>query len=190
MGQIRCGNLKIFIMRYLALCFTLLLIECNKLPSLKDDILSIEQTNYLGNQLRIDGFYYQSLENNTYFTGYIFYNNGITLHIGSHPNSNLEEIENDLRSTDWFSVVREAKYMWGRFITDNTNIKFERWYPSEPPLKAYIREGTILNDTTFVITESYRMKDGNKTDITTGRNEIYHFRKFNPKPDSTNRFVP
>jgi hypothetical protein len=83
-----------------------------------------------------------------------------------------------------------SKYNYGRFLIENDNIKFERWYPGSPPLPAYIRSGTILNDTTFVITEIYRMKNGNKTEVETGRNEIYHFKQFSPKPDSTNRYVP
>jgi hypothetical protein len=52
-----------------------------------------------------------------------------------------------------------------------------------------VRAGQILNDTTFVIAESYRMNEGKKTEVKE-RNETYHFKQFNPKPDSTNRFIP
>jgi hypothetical protein len=38
------------------------------------------------------------------------------------------------------------------------------------------------------ITETYRMKNGTKTEIST-ENNIFNFRKFSPKPDSTNSFI-
>lgn len=75
---------------------------------------------------------------------------------------------------------------WGLFVIDNQTIKFERYYPSDDITRwTYIREGIILNDTTFLITTSYR-SDGSDFSI---KNEIYHFRQFSPKPDSTNNFI-
>jgi len=62
------------------------------------------------------------------------------------------------------------------------------WLATEYYVKAYISEGSILNDTTFVITSSYRMVDGKKTEVTS-RNETCHFRQFSPNPDSTNTFI-
>jgi hypothetical protein len=82
-----------------------------------------------------------------------------------------------------------SKFNWGVFQVNGANIKFERWYPSSGgPLKAYISSGEILNDTTFLITESYRMQKGNKTELK-DRNETYYFREFSPKSDSTNKFI-
>ncbi|MBW7845753.1 MAG: hypothetical protein H3C45_08955, partial [Bacteroidia bacterium] len=83
---------------------------------------------------------------------------------------------------------KKYKSNWGVFKIEGNFIQFERWYPSDPPLKAYVRAGTIINDTTFLITESYRMQDGKKTEVKT-RNETYYFKQFSPKPDSTNTFV-
>jgi len=51
-----------------------------------------------------------------------------------------------------------------------------------------VREGDIINDTTFVISVSYRMKKGKKTEVK-ARNETYHFKQFSPQPDSTNNFI-
>ena len=73
------------------------------------------------------------------------------------------------------------------FLIEDNNIKFDRWYPSERPYQAFVREGVILNDTTFHITKSYRSNGNTEARV---RDEIYHFRKFSPKPDSTNRFIP
>lgn len=61
-------------------------------------------------------------------------------------------------------------------------------YKSVPILEAYVRAGKILNDTTFHITESYRMVDGVKTNIKQ-RDEMYYFREFDLKPDSLNNFI-
>ena len=53
-------------------------------------------------------------------------------------------------------------YLGGVFIINGQSIKFEKWYPSSGGgLPAYVREGDIINDTTFVISVSYRMKKGN-----------------------------
>ena len=84
----------------------------------------------------------------------------------------------------------DDKISWSVFQFDGNNIQFERWYPSSGgPFPAYVRSGEILNDTTFIITEIYRMKDGVKTDVEES-NEVYQFQAFSPKPDSTNRFIP
>lgn len=85
------------------------------------------------------------------------------------------------------NIVRKFKDYWGIFNIKNDSIVFERWYPSSGgPFPAYLRSGKILNDTTFVITKSFRSKIGNEEQQL---NETYHFRKFSPKPDSTNIFV-
>lgn len=173
-------------MRYL-IAFSFFLLGCEKL--FKDDVLSIPQTSYQGNQLRIDGYYYKSNPNSSYVV-YIFYRNGTILSAGSFMNSNLSDIETTLQDPSWISAKDDYKFNYGRFLIDGDSIQFERWYPGSPPLPAYVRVGNILNDTTFVVKEVYRMKNGEKTEEESGRNEIYHFKQFSPKPDSTNQFVP
>jgi hypothetical protein len=39
-----------------------------------------------------------------------------------------------------------------------------------------------------MFTESYRMKNGKKTEVKV-MNETYHFKQHSPKPDSTNTFI-
>ena len=81
----------------------------------------------------------------------------------------------------------QKKHDWGTFQINKDSIVFERWYPAEVS-KSYYRSGKILNDTTFVITESYRLRNGKKKEWRE-KNEVYHFKAFSPKPDSTNRFI-
>ena len=69
------------------------------------------------------------------------------------------------------------KYVYGLFQIEVSIIKIEKWVPSSGgPTKAYLREGEILNDTTF-----YLMHREKK--------EIYHFKQYSPKPDSTNKYI-
>ena len=52
-------------------------------------------------------------------------------------------------------------------------------------MPVYLDKGEIQNDSTFLITKSIRSKTGEEKEL----NEIYHFKQFSPKPDSTNVFV-
>lgn len=153
--------------------------SCKKMKEF-DDALSLQRQNYQGSELLLDGIYYTEKENfeGIYYQRYTLFRDGIIRDLGA----TLE-----LDSQNYLSGKSKAD--WGIFQIENGNIKFERWYPSSGgPLKAYVRSGRILNDTTFHITESYRMQNGQKTEIRE-RDEIYHFRQFSPKPDSTNSFV-
>ncbi len=159
----------------LAMLFNLL--NCGKE---KDDKLNLVQQDFNGNQLRLDGYYFTEKENSEgkIYIRYAFYKNGIVRDLGSTKDLNLE---NFLRGN--------YKFDWGIFVIDNEEIKFEKWYSNSiGPYLAYIRAGKILNDTTFHITESYRLLNGEKTEFKI-RNEIYHFKQFSPKPDSTNNFI-
>jgi hypothetical protein len=154
--------------------------SCTKILG-KDDVLTLHREDYLGSALRFDGIFYTEKENSKgpYFHRYALYRNGIIRDLGG---STTKDDPNFLHGN--------TKIEWGVFQINGANIKFERWYPgSGGPFKAYIRSGEILNDSTFLILEIYRMKDGKKTEISE-INEIYHFIEFSPKPDSTNAYVP
>ena len=157
--------------------------------SFQDDELLLPLKPYVGNELRIDGYCYNewiSIDGDKFFKGYIFYENGVMLSINSGFLS-ISELEESLIKNyinEKFNY-KDRKYVWGKFVIENNIIKFERWYPASINWKGYIREGIILNDTTFHITKSYR---SNGTNISV-EDEIYHFRQFSPKPDSTNNFI-
>ncbi len=78
------------------------------------------------------------------------------------------------------------KSSWGLFIINDQIIQIERYYPTDHLRKsAYINEGKILNDTTCHFTVSYRSDGSERRD----EDEIFHFKQFSPKPDSTNSFI-
>ncbi len=116
-----------------------------------------------------------------------FYSNGIILHIGGRYNyEELLNMEKEITNTQLIQKLKENKYCWGLFKIEDKNILFERYYKSDAlSKKAYIRSGLIVNDTTFRITKSVRSDGIEEKEI----EEIYHFKQFSPKPDSTNNFI-
>jgi hypothetical protein len=158
---------------------------CEKMT--QDDNFSMNKSSYTGNELRMDGYYYFMTGDNLHYT-YFFYRNGIIIHGGGNaPNTSpIEFVENQFISENYLKSLKDHKTAWGIFQITGNKIEFERWYPSSGGLTpAYIRSGEILNDTTFVITKSVRAKTGEEKEL----NEIYHFKEFSPKPDSTNSFI-
>ncbi|MCL2682655.1 MAG: hypothetical protein FWE63_04105 [Bacteroidales bacterium] len=149
------------------------------------DKLRLAKTPFTGNQLRIDGYYYHQYtgaDGVEYMSVLFLYENGILHYGGAFPKNKLSEIEQNYSTEEWINIVRKLKYYWGVFLVTGNTIKYKRWYPSEPPLRASIREGVILNDTTFRITKVYD-SDLRRED------RLYRFKAFSPKPDSTNNFV-
>jgi hypothetical protein len=158
----------------------------NERDKTADDILSLNKTNYTGEQLKIDGYYYQLSEGKIYRIQF-FYRNGI-LSDFSGGNNNFNEAADYIEAVK--SKIKNIKYSWGVFVIDGIGIKTEKWHPinAGAPYKAFVRSGEILNDTTFKMTEMYRMQNGQKTEVS-AINEIYRFHEYSPKPDSTNCFV-
>lgn len=162
----------------------LLLSSCEKLVTW--DEFALQKTLYDGSQLRTEGYYYQLDKDGKYHRLCCFYRNGILLGLGGDFSS---EVEMDAYiNREFISDHRyaEIKNSWGLFVVNDQTIKFEHYYPSDDINKrSYIREGTILNDTTFHITVSYRSDGSERRE----KDELYHFRAFSPKPDSTNIFI-
>jgi len=170
----------------LLMCLMFSLSTCKK-DNKMDDALSLKIAPYTGSELRTDGYYYNEYIP-SYLTVYFFYIDGTVLYGSSFPTNELNMQEVKYSNGDHYYYAKNLKYYWGIFKVEGNELLFERWYPTQPPLKAYIRSGIIHNDTTFKITEYYRMQGGQKTNIES-RNEVYHFKAFSPKPDSTNSFV-
>lgn len=163
------------------------LFSCCKSLIPPDDKLTLTRENYDGNELKIDGYYYRLdyTKAEGYYDTYFFYKNGIVLYPGTISESTLNKFIEYLQNFD--KSKNNYKSSWGVFLITDSIIKFEKWYPSSAfePTPTYIREGKILNDTTFQITKTYR---GNGSELKVV-DEIYHFKKFSPKPDSTNVFI-
>jgi hypothetical protein len=176
---------------FLALFLTFAMTGCKKIGLFQDDELSLSRQDYTGNQLRVDGYYYFDYANSSleYVSIYFFYRNGIVLSGGSRLLSELPVLEESYRDGTFYNHVKSIKFVWGVHQIEGSNIKIEQWFPSEKPYRAYVREGVILNDTTFRITQRYRNQNGKKTEVES-ENEVYHFKEFSPNPDSTNSFVP
>lgn len=155
-----------------------------------DEKLTLPKQSYTGNELRIDGYYYLRYtppeSSESYLDTYFLYENGIILNGGAVKEDEIGKLENKFKSTEWLDVVRKYKHRWGVFNIKGSKILFERWYPNSPALPVvYIREGKILNDTTFHITVSYRPNGSERSE----EDEVYHFKQFSPKPDSTNNYI-
>ncbi len=154
----------------------------------QDDTLSLKKTAYTGNQLRIDGYYY-AIYNNQIYSIYFLFENGVYADFHS-SSGDLEYTDTFIKKNNVLGVVKRTKYSWGLFLVEGSDIKMEQWHPSNGgPLPAYVRAGKILNDSTFQMTELYRMQGGEKTDAST-INEVFKFHEYSPKPDSTNSFIP
>ena len=161
--------------------------NCKKLFLGEDDELSMSKMPYIGTQLRVDGYYYleRTGVKDTFWDVYFFYRDGVILYGGTFPIEEAEQHEMDYKGAEWISIVKKHKDFWGVFKIDGQDIQFERWYCGSGFCPAYIRSGTILNDTTFHITRSTR---SNGTEVS-DEDEIYRFKEFSLKPDSTNAFV-
>jgi len=165
--------MKILIISILSMLFML---SCFK----KDDVF-LKATPYIGNQLKINGYFYQTGFDNVIYNSHVLYTNGVLLNLYGDENT-IEEMDEYVRKQFQDSWAAKSKYNWGVFfISDNTIQihKLEGGYPH----KEFIQEGVILNDMTFKITKVY---SGGKI---REKDEVYYFREFSPKPDSTNVYI-
>jgi len=168
----------------LTIFFCLILFSC-----LKDNIpLSNVREDYTGEELRIDGFYYQKTSEGYINTPlYFFYRNGITFKL----NFNLENINNPVDcipelTNERIEAHRKRKYNWGIFKINKNEFLREEW---SPPINGnyvhtILQTGEILSDTCFIFTKFISLKTG-----TLNSNVLWHFYPFSPKPDSTNVFI-
>ncbi len=152
----------------------------------EDDSLILSPTVYKGTELKLSGYYY-SLGNKRIQQSYFLYNNGCLICGGgsdesANPNAFLENV---FTSNSFDANIKKTKSYWGLFKIEGSKIFLEHWYPTEPPLKSALKEGVILNDTTFKIMSIQRSNGSEFKEIT----EFYSFRQFKQKPDSTNSFI-
>lgn len=165
-------------------CFLVvsLLIAC------KTAQLQLIKVDDLPNTFRLDGYYINEvvLDNDVYYKFYFLYTNGV-LYGGTHLlQEKLNTVEEKVALYEIRNRATNMRDLWGAFRIYDKKIEFEKWEPSSGgPMKTVIRQGDILNDTTFVIRKRINNYDG-KTYLV---QDTFRFRQFSPKPDSTNRFV-
>ena len=170
----------------LFMTFSVLIImgSCNKWENEK---MTLVRQPYNSNELRLDGYYYD-MEDGKICSTYFFYRNGI-LHYGIASDT----LDNDLVKYDaWFASeyysehLRSGRRRWGVFEIHDDSIVFERWGILEGGDPVLRFSGRILNDTTFIITKCENPHSGDVCQ----EQDLFHFRQFSPKPDSTNMFIP
>jgi len=151
----------------------------------KDDLLKNEREDYLGDNLQIDGFYYD------YYQGKIMnviflYRNGIYFLVDGDGKERTSPDEvKTLLMEEHINSCKTWKLNWGIFIIKGNNILIEKWSSTGAGWKSTVIEsGTIIDDTSFIITK----RDNSKTGIKDTYYE-YFFYPYSPKPDSTNFFI-
>jgi len=158
-----------------------------------DDKLTLTKAPYSGEEIRIDGYYYR--ENTDYCVSvYFFYSDGTFIDAGClscKPN----EIETYMRNMDWNQwrkAMDDSSIGYGIFRVSDNELFIEMWRPSSSwfSFPAYLYTGKVLNDSTFIIKKVQPSKPSAFDNETRSRHEIFRFKQFSPKPDSTNRFVP
>jgi hypothetical protein len=180
-------------MRHVNIIYILLisvfLVSCKK--DRHDEELNLQQIPYSGNELRIDGFYYQTIESTNSTKVFFLYSNGIILGGFNYPGSNWEStLIEDVISGEYHNTSVRYKSSWGLYQIQDSTIIFEKWYSASPGWhEAFAREGTILNDTTFLIERAFKFENGGRTNVRE-REELFRFREFSPKPSSANPFIP
>lgn len=138
-------------------------------------------------KLRLDGYYrIGEMDDPSAYVGSVFlYQNGVTLTLGAFLKREGAQRENLMRDTAIVNKARRLKTSWGVVNTTGDSIKLEVWSNLNGGDFTYIRKGRILNDTTFLIDQTKNLNDGTISDT----DVVFHFVRFMPKPDSTNRFI-
>ena len=149
--------------------------------------LNMSKTPYTGNELRIDGYYYSKASNSSLSGIAVFYRDGLCMffHTSIGSKDTILYIENEILLDQ--SLMRSS---WdtpdgvGLFQINGQSIRVEVWYSGYHDIKTYDYSGEILNDSTFKITKADLISEE-----TVSVNHIYRFKKFSPKPDSTNKYL-
>jgi hypothetical protein len=172
---------------YSAIGIVLLMASCI-LKGDPDESLTRSRTPNTLNALRLDGYYFSKVmgEDDSLVSPYFLYRNGVIISAGSTPEMRLGVLESLLIDESFIKKLKRVKDSYGVYLINNDRIEFEMWYPGPgPPKLVFLRQGVILNDSTFRITKIIHPR----TDTAETTDEIYRFKKFHPKPDSTNDFI-
>ncbi len=161
---------------------------CGYLFPPKDDALSITRTPYTGNDLRLDGYYYDTISISPVWISIYFFNRNGTLLWGSTASdSTLPQLKEWFKNGFYYQSSLQYKSCWGVFIVNGTNITYEMWVNSGTgSFQAYKYSGQIINDTTFQIISSERVDGSDHS----AENATFHYKHFSPKPDSVVSFIP
>lgn len=178
-----------FCSKLIMLSLIVLFIACNK----GDIPLTLVAKPITSDKMRLDGYYYSNTPSDKggepLQSVFFFYRNGVMFFPFTTKVSDVPQSLQDLNlKVNKDAYQKDAtKDAWGIFTIEGENIEYQRLYDGgscRRPMK-YCK-GTILNDTTYLITECTDFKIGNNKDKTFAVNNTYHFKRFFPKIDSLN----
>ena len=146
--------------------------------------LNMQKTVYKGS-LKTNGYYYHDFDNGeARKLIYLLYRDGVMLYGGAPTNSALAEREIEFSNGKYAVAAAPEKTFWGLFKAEGTTITFNQWHIRDGGVLAqYTTTGTILSDSTFIMSSTNRNGVSGE-----GIDELYRF-KANSKPDSTNQFI-
>ena len=153
---------------------------------LKDNIpLSNVREDYIGDQLRIDGLYYQKPSNGYINYVQFYYRNGIKFQMSFSGEVTDPTDLASILTKEKIEFHRKGKYNWGIFKIKDNDFLSEHWdTPIDGNYVATITwTGEILSDTSFIITKIVQPQG-----VFEGR-AVWYFYPYSPKPDSTNIFI-
>ena len=164
--------------------------SCKKLT--EDEELSMQHTDYTGAELRTDGYYYRRYQyidregvQQDDFIPLFLYRNGISTYGYVYPYSELEHVECDFKNGNYSKLMVDDKFRWRIFQVHGNTIEFEGWDGNGFKWTTFKEYGEIIDDTTFMITKE--INNGKVHEYAKG--DVFRFKQFSPKPDSTNRFI-
>jgi hypothetical protein len=170
----------------LFLAFFILFFSCSQFNGERNPLSLKKETNQT-KKIKLRGYYLTevSIPDGKALNIIFFYENGVLMSPGSFEEKQ-GKVESYLRHNLFMSKVKDLQVSWGLYRIIDDSISFEKWYHGGGPSKiSQIRKGIILNDTTFLIGSVSRTNGTEKISV----KEYYYFKKFNPKPDSTNQFI-
>lgn len=160
------------------------------------------RTQFKSGILRLDGYYYwlETGGREDYLEAFFLNSNGIYFQIsqGSFaPKLSLElmliELDNKIKYKVENIDYSDSRPFWGVFSVEGSLIEIQHWefaagggaYPTRS------LEGTVINDTTILFHNLIGAYPNNKGGRKKEKaiDDTYYFRKFSPKPDSTNTFI-
>jgi hypothetical protein len=169
--------------------FLIVLISLGASSCKKYKPLKLNKTPYLGIELRTDGYYYYTWDSQgtTRYGITVLYKDGTMLapSIASDKSTSLIDIDSEISSGNLYRYNSERQLSWGLFKISNDSIQTSKWFPVFlGASRAGLSKGVILNDTTFENTSYQDSHPAGGLPL-----QVFHFRQFAPKPDSTNGFL-
>ena len=156
----------------------------------KNEELTFIKTDYVGDQLKIDGYYYhwygKPYNDKSLMEILFLYRNGVVLWGGTQHFEELNIRESEFISGKYHQEITKNPMFWGILAIDSTTIQYEMLHGG--PFRAMIDSGIIINDSTFVILKrksSYGTYGIKEKDL----QDTFRLKPFSPKPDSTNIYI-